>query len=420
VSEILIKNGQLIYPGRTEKADILIQDEKISRIAPTLSGSYEHIIDATGKYILPGFIDYASIAWDSAPETLTSISQTALNGGITTLFLNLPADPKQDIDRIESLAVQSCRTDFSFHGTLTHFSALTADFLKDCVQKGILGFHISLLNEPEWSDGRILALLWQLKQLGGTLMVHAENKGLVDFLTNRLQKLHKDGPSFHPYTHPAEAELEAVTRLITLNQFVECPLYFTPVTTTQTLQLLQMAKQNKFPVFAESRLPYLLFNQSVYEQEEAGPFCLIPSLRSKADQQALWEAVREGTIDVLSAHYEYKEGTKNTVSNREPFPDFSRFFTSLFFSKKLSMNQIIRTVSEEPARLFGLFPRKGILRKDSDADLLLFEPHRPIPESKEKLYSPFHSVLIRGRWMVKEHLAFPSGHSAGKFIPALF
>jgi dihydropyrimidinase len=292
-------------------------------------------------------------------------------------------------------------------------------------------------------DEQIMELLWQVKIAGGTVMFHAENGGLISFLTKKFVKYNKTDAIYHANSRPPSAEIEAVWRITTLNQTVNCPIYFVHLTTAEAVQIISAAKEQNQPVYTETCPQYLLFNKSKYDEENGHRYIAAPPFRNPSDQVFLWQALQQGMIDVVGTDHcpfslEQKEiGERRFDRTPNGIPGVETLFHILYSEgvkkDRLSLERLVSLIADEPARLFGLFPQKGILMKDADADLVIVDPDKKWTITKDnmhsnidwtlyegmEIYGKVESVMLRGKWLLKDGEQANHSLKQGQFISAI-
>jgi dihydropyrimidinase len=454
MKKILIKNGTLVTPDKIYQADILISNQKIEKISEQIDSNETEIIDAKGKYIFPGFIDTHThmgipIRGTTSADDFESGSIAALHGGVTTI-IDFTVQEKSEslMDSLKKRKAQAdgkTSVDYALHCNVTDFDDSRAAEIPAIIQEGVISFKaFTAYREAgmQLDDRQILELLWQVKLAGGTVMFHAENGDMVDFLTAKYVKYNKTTPPYHALSRPAEAEIEAVTRILTLNKFIQCPVYFVHLTTYESVQIASMARQKKQPVYLETCPQYLIFDESIYSTEDGHYYIAAPAFRRKEDSEYLWMALQDNLIDTVGTdHCPFSRAQKdagqrefhktpNGLSGVETL--FSILYNEGVKKDRITLQKLVSLISEEPARLFGLFPKKGILMEKSDADLVIFNPAGKGKITTKKLHSnvdwtPYEgmetegkieSVMLRGNWLLKDGAQIESGLKQGRFIPA--
>ena len=455
MKKILITNGTLGTPEKLYQADILISNQKIEEIAENIKHDNAEVVDAKGKYVFPGFIDAHThmgipVRGTISTDDFESGSIAALHGGVTTI-IDFTIQGKGEslllsLKRRKSQAKGKTSIDYALHCNVTDFEEAHVSEIPAIIQEGVISFKaFTAYREAEMqlNDRQILELLWQVKIAGGTVMFHAENGDMVDFLTTKYVKYKKTTPPYHSLSRPAEAEIEAVTRLITLNKFIQCPIYFVHLTTNEAVQIAAMARQKKQPVYLETCPQYLVFDESVYSNAQGHLYIAAPPFRQKNDVEFLWQALQNNLIDTVGTDHcpftkEQKEigqrefhCTPNGLSGVETL--FAILYNEGVKKNRLTMQKLVSLICEEPARLFGLFPKKGILMEKSDADLVIFNPEGKGKITAKELHSntdltPYEgmetegqieSVMLRGKWLLKDGEEVNSNLKKGRFVPAL-
>ena len=455
MKKILVKNGTLVSPEKLYHADILISNQKIEKISENIKSDDADIIDAKGKYIFPGFIDAHThmgipVRGTTSADDFESGSLAALHGGVTTIIdftiQEYGESLMNSLKRRKVQAQEKSSVDYALHCNVTNFEESHIAEIPAIIQEGVISFKaFTAYREAgmQLNDRQILELLWQVKLAGGTVMFHAENGDMVDFLTTKYVKYKKTTPPYHSLSRPAEAEIEAVSRILTLNKFIQCPIYFVHLTTSEAVQIAAMIRQKDQPVYLETCPQYLVFDESIYSTAEGHLYIAAPAFRRPDDIIFLWQALQNGLINTVGTDHcpftrSQKEAgqrefhqTPNGLSGVETL--FSILYNEGVKKDRLTLQKLISLISEEPARLFGLFPKKGILLEKSDADLVIFNPKGKNKITAKNLHSdvdwtPYEgmetegqieSVMLWGKWLVKNREEIKSNLKNGRFVPAL-
>ncbi len=455
MQKILIQNGEIINAQKRFKADILIKDEKIERIEYKMEAEADTVINASGKLIFPGFIDAHThmgipVRGTESADDFDSGTIAALHGGVTTV-MDFTVQEKGEslvsgLERRKKKAAGKAHVDYTFHCNVTDLNDKRLLEIPEIIRQGVISFKAFLAYKEagmQLDDRQILELLRSVRDAGGTVMFHAENGDLVEFLTDTYLKYQKTTAKYHGLSRPAEAEIEAVTRVLTLNRFVECPIYFVHLSTTEAAQLTFMAKENGQPVFLETCPQYLLFEEAVYEQENGHRFIASPPFRKQNDLAYLWMALNQGVMDVVGTdHCPFTIAQKDAAGGAFHLTpnglDGVETLFPLLYSEgvkkgRLPLRKMVSLIAEEPARLFGLFPQKGIVMQGSDADLVIFNPEGESTIRAKELHSAagwsvyegiqingeIESVMLRGNWLLKDGELQEENLNKGQFIKAL-
>jgi dihydropyrimidinase len=421
---MLILNGTIVSPTNQRKADILIQDGKIAGIwsytdshwfgAPAMHEMYssllqvhhrkvpdslpekETLVDASGCFIFPGGIDphvhlYLSTPNGYSSDDFFSGSRAALLGGTTTIIDFVT--PRKGQMLLEALDIRKTEAngsmiDYSFHVSPVEWRNSLPYEISECVAQGITSFKVYLAykNSIGIDDMVLEKVMHAVAGAGAMLTVHAELGDDIESLRNSLYAEGKTGPDAHPLSRPPEMEAGAVKKVIALSEQTNCPVYFVHVSTQMAVDLIRDAQKRGQRVYAEVCPHHLLLDDSCYIGDfmSAAPFVLSPPLRKKADQEALWEALADGTIQAVGTdHCPFMMEQK--MIGRNDFRKIANggggiehrlelLYTYGVLNNRISINRFADIISGQPAKLFGLYPAKGALDPGSDAGLVIWNP----------------------------------------------
>jgi len=405
--DIIIKDGLVITGSRIQKADIGIRGEKIAAVQSTLPAKEAgRIIDASGKYVMPGVID--AHVHPVYEDDIGGASVTAAHGGITTLIHYAYAKPGMKlIDTIQQFkdeGVKKSYLDFAIHGALFDPANQAAEIPR-AFDLGVTSFKMFMAYAKlKWmtDDYWLAAAMDLIGENGGLAMVHAENGLVTDYFEDRSLKKKEDQKKVFLKTRPDYLEAEAIYRAITISTVTDCPLYVVHISTARGVLTVRQAREEGRVVYAETCPQYLTLTDK--ELQKKGPLAKIgPPLRLETDRLALWRAIQGGVIDVVASDHAPK-----VKKIEDPFFDAAfgtaqaETMLSVTYDEGINSGwigpcQLVRLLSENPARIFGLYPRKGALEKGSDADLVLFDPTQ-IQEIRQKaLHSRAPYTVYEGR-----------------------
>ena len=394
---IIIKNGKIINADQTMSADILIEGDKIIRINKDITpGNNDIVIDAKGYYIFPGGIDphvhlnLPTIAGYSSDDFYSG-SKAALFGGTTSLIDFVT--PNKDESLMDALKkrkqeASNCLIDHSFHVSPVKWDENTAAEIQSCISEGIASFKVYMAYKDSigLNDDDLLKVMEAVGKAGGIVAIHCEMGDEIETLRNQFFNEGKTTPKYHPLSRPAQTEADAVKKAIELAKIAECPIYIVHVSTALSLKHIRKAQSDGQTVFTETCPQYLLLDDSVYDQEfeKAAAFVLSPPLRKKEDQEALWQAITDGTVQSIGTDHcpfmmdQKREGENDfrKIANGAGGIEhkLSLLFTYGVLQNKISLNRFVELTSANPAKIFGLYPQKGILQPDSDADIVIWNP----------------------------------------------
>ncbi len=421
---MLFKRGRLADGKNVREGDLRVSEGKIAEIGSDLSPrAGERVYDLEGCYLLPGIIDshthfslQARGAVSDDDPRAGGIS--ALFGGVTTVIDY--ADFLPDRSLPESIAARqkvfsTCPVDYHFHLVLNqNFQRNRLVELKQLAAMGITSLKLFttypdvgyMLAEDLWSD-----ILNTCKEIGLLVTVHAEDNSIVEERTEYYRKAGLLGFEYHPRHRPADAEVEAVKWLVGLVEKTGCPLYLVHMSTGGAGEVLARARARGLPLLGETAPHYLLLEESLLSHPGAARYIMTPPLRRGSDQERLWQGLARGEIDVVATdHCAFTAERKMEAENGlEVLPGIPGVETLLPLTytygverKRFSLSRLIQLLSENPARIFGLYPRKGSLQEGSDADLIVYDPGPQWYLQDEDLhsragYSPFSGLELKGR-----------------------
>ncbi len=395
--KILIKNGTVVTPEISRITDVLIQDGTVSSVvSDSPANDADRIIDATGMFVLPGGVDphvhmhLPSPAGFSSDDFLTG-SRAALHGGTTTLIdfvtpekgepLNLALE-KRMRDAEHSL------TDYAFHVSPVEWRESIPGEIMECIRLGVTSFKVYMAYKQTvgLDDEDLLRVMKAVAKAGGTVTVHCEEGDEIDRLIDRFILHGHTLPLYHFLSRPSRLEASAVKKAIELAVKAECPLYIVHVSAAESLEHIREARSRGQTVYAETCPQYLLLDNSKYTGpfEQTSPYVISPPLRTEADSEALWHALADGTLNTVGTdHCPYTaEQKKAGMEDFRRIPGgaggvehrLALLYTYGILTGWLNFNQLVNIYSYEPARIFGIHPRKGDIIAGSDADIVIWNP----------------------------------------------
>jgi dihydropyrimidinase len=423
---LLIKNGELVTADSRYKADIFIEDETITRIGANLETSPQtEVIDASGKYVFPGFIDpdvhiYLPFMATYAKDTQQTASVAALVGGTTTwIEMCCPSrldDALAGYQLWRSKADGNSACDYTFHMSVTKFEDQTEGQLREIVADGISSFKIFLAYKNFFGvdDGEMYRTLTLARKLGVIVTAHCENAELVAQLQQELIAQGKTGPEWHEPSRPEAVEAEGTNRFATFLETTGAVGYVVHLSCEPALRMAMRAKERGTKIWIESVIPHFMLDKTYAERSgvEGMKHVMSPPLRAKRNQKVLWDALAAGQIDTVGTdHCPFDtsqkllgKGAFTQIPNGIPGVEerVNLLFTYGVQRGNLDIHRFVDAASTKPAKLFGLFPRKGTIAVGSDADLVIYDPnYKGIISAKTQHvnndYNGFEGMEIDGR-----------------------
>ena len=424
---LLIKNGEIVTPSERYIADIFCEGETITRIDRDMIGPPgTEIIDASGKYVFPGFIDphthiYLPFMATYSKDTYETGSKAALVGGTTTIFdMCVPSREMEASDgfriwREQSEGKSAC--DYTYHMGVTKFDLRTADQLRTIVQEGIASFKVFLAYQGAFGidDFELYHTLKLGKELGVITTAHCENATLIAERQKELLAAGRRGPEQHYESRPPRIEAEGVHHLMTFAELLDAHVYIVHTSCDEALREALAARYRGVHVWVETLIQYLLLDKTDAERPdfEGAKYVMSPPLRDRRNQPVLWNALRSGLVNTVATdHAPFDFETQKTLGS----DDFTKIpngipgleervnllFTYGVKTGKLDLHTLVEVASTNAAKLFGLFPRKGSLQIGADADLVVYDPdYRGVISAKTQTmnldYSGFENWKIEGR-----------------------
>ncbi len=421
--DYVIKHGKVVTGSEVFPGDVGIREGKIHAIGKDLDGpSVERTYDAEGCFVLPGFVDSHThmslpVSGTVSSDDFFSGGRAAVYGGTTTIIDFTTPEPDQSLpSAIESRRREAeiCPIDFSFHGTLYGFRTTEPKELRQAIELGVTSFKFFTAygeSNRRTPDGELLDAFAEIAKVGGTAMVHCENDEIISKRRKELKEKGKVAIEFHPVSRPDIAEATAVGKVIELAQKTGANLHLAHLTTKESMELLKRGRQKFDNLSGETCPQYLLLTEDQYEEENGFLYSATPPLRKEDDRKALWSALREGIIDSVGTDHcpfktNQKDGFKNDFLNIpqglpgvETMP--SLLFTEGVKSGRFSLKRMVELISENPAKIFGLYPDKGSLRVGSDADIVVLDPDKEKELKPENLnmntdFNPYEGKKTRG------------------------
>lgn len=441
----LFKNGTVVSGRGTRRADVLVENEKILQVGRNLSDPLARAIDVTGKLLMPGFIDAHThfdldVCNTTTADDFDSGTKSAIRGGTTTIVdfacPNKGESLHHGLDLWHRKADGKCWCDYGFHMTIDDWNVEIEKEIDDMYAAGISSFKMYMTYPAMMiGDEAMYKALKKLKEKGGICGVHCENSGVINALIEEKKAAGEMGVSSHPETRPDFLEAEAVSRLLRIAQAVDIPVVIVHLTNAATLAEVTAARRRGQKVYVETCPQYLVLDDSVYYNEDfsrTARYVCAPPLRKPEDCRALWAGLRKGDIQTIStdhcaftlAQKDAGRGDFTKIPGGLPGVEARGELVYSFgvTTRKISLATMCKVLSENPAKLYGMFPRKGIIAPGADADIVVYDPQADHILRAEDMvsragYTPYEGFVTHGSvsqvWL-RGKLMVENGHVIGE------
>lgn len=424
--DTVIRNGSVVTATDTYVADVAIANGKIAAIGanfPTENAT--QTLDASGKLVMPGGIDVHThldmpFGGTTSADDFETGTRAAAFGGTTTLIdfaIQYKGQPlRQAFDTWMSKAASKAACDYAFHCIVTDISGGQLSEMNDLVREGVTSFKLFMAYPGVFmlDDGSIFKALQTTSKNGGLVCMHAENGSAIDVIVQQALAEGKRAPKYHALTRPTTAEAEATARAIALAEMAGAPIYIVHLSCNDALEKVREARDRGLPVYAETCPQYLYLSIENFDAPgfEGAKYVFTPPLREKWHQEKLWNGLQRDHLQVVSTDHcpfcfkEQKELGRDDftkIPNGGPGVEhrMSLIYSGGVAGGRFSANRFVELVSTTPAKLFGLYPRKGTIAVGSDADLVIFDPKRKHTISARTHhmrvdYSMFEGIQVTG------------------------
>jgi len=426
--DVLIRHGTVVTASETTRCDVAIRDGKIAGLGQDF-GPATRVIDAAGKLVLPGGVEghchieqMGSLGVMTADDFYTG-TVSAVFGGTTSVLAfaaqhrgqSLRAVVEDNLARARSKAV----IDYGFHLIISDPTpnALGQE-LPALIKDGFSSFKIYMTYDKlRLDDLQILDVLAVAKQHAAFVLVHAENHDMIRWLRQRLIDRGHTAPRYHAVSHPRVAEGEAVQRAIALSRVLDVPILIVHVSTEEAMNEIRAAQTAGLKIYGETCPQYLFLTADDLDRDgmEGAKFCCSPPLRDKRSQEAIWRGIRNGTFQVVSsdhAPYRFDATGKLSAGPNPPFVQIANGIPGielrlpLLFSEgvgmgRIDLNRFVALTATNPAKIYGLYPRKGTIAVGADADIAIWDPDKAVTVTYDMLhdasgYTPYEGLKLKG------------------------
>ena len=423
MSSVLIKGGRVITAADDYVGDVFVENERISLIGESLEGSVEadRVIDASGKYVLPGGIDPHTHLDMPFGGTVTvddvESGQTAAAFGGTTCHVDFVIQPQGEtfataLDIWREKANGKQVIDMGYHMAITDLDdGGTLDELAGLPEQGVTSYKLFMAYKGALmvDDETLFRSMQVAADSGALVMVHAENGDAIDVLVKEALAAGHTEPKYHALTRPPETEGEATNRAIQLARVAGAPLYVVHVSCKEAVEPIALAREKGWDIHGETCTQYFFVDYTFLERPnfEGAKYVYTPPPRDKANQDVLWNAVRTDVLSAISTdHCAFLWDGQKTLG-RDDFSKIPNGGPGLenrlhmihefgVRAGRISLNRMVELLSTNPAKLFGLYPRKGTIAVGSDGDIVVFDPERKVTISAENHHSKIDYNLYEG------------------------
>ena len=421
----LISHGTVVSPAGALVADVLIEDERIAAVGPQLAASADATFDARGRYVIPGGIDVHThldmpLGDTVSADDFASGTIAAAFGGTTTIVdfaVQARGRPMREAwETWMRKAEGRAAVDYGFHLIVTDLPPAGLEEMDALVAEGVTSFKLFMAYPDRLmvDDATVFRALRRTADNGGLVLMHAENGGVIAELVRRARADGQTAPRWHALTRPASAEAEATHRAIALAELAGAPVYVVHVSCAEAVDEIAAARARGAPALGETCPQYLLLSEECYDAPgfEGAKYVMSPPLRPRAGQERLWRALAADDLQTVATdHCPFRMKDQKTLGK----DDFSKIpggapgietRMSLLYDAgvrtgRISLGRFVEVTATSPAKLFGLYPRKGVVAPGSDADLVVWDPEREITWSAATHhmrvdYNPYEGRVTRG------------------------
>ncbi|MDE7242799.1 MAG: dihydropyrimidinase [Oscillospiraceae bacterium] len=420
----LLQGGAVVSGTGVQRADVLLENGLIIGVGPDLPEEDARTVDCTGRLLFPGFIDGHThfdleVCGTITADDFRTGGRAALRGGTTTVIDFAAPDKGETLSHglrrwQEKAACAVC--DYGFHMTIDDWNETIEKETGEMLKQGISSFKMYMTYPAMMlPEGDMYKALLRLKEVGGIAGVHCENSGLIDALIADAKAAGRMSPASHPRTRPAPLEAEAVGHLLRMAQVADVPVIIVHLSAKESLQEVCAARKRGQTVYVETCPHYLLLEDSVYDNPdymEAAKFVCAPPIRKKEDREALWEALKNGEIQTVATDHcsftlaQKRAGRYDFTKIPGGLPGVEHrgilLYTYGVAEGRISAEDMCRVLSENPAKLYGCWPQKGVIAPGSDADIVVFNPNTEgvitaADQVQNVDYTPYEGFRTKGR-----------------------
>jgi dihydropyrimidinase len=448
----LIKNGTVVTASDEYRGDVLVDGETIAQIGTRIDVKADTVIDASGRYVIPGGIDVHThfdlpFGGTVSSDDFQTGTIAAAHGGTTTIVDFAVQDRGQPARKAwetwMAKAEGKAAIDYGFHMILREFNDSLAKEMKDLVQEGVSSFKLFMAYPGVFmmDDSQIFRAMQRSGEVGATICMHAENGGVIDVLVQQALAQGNTAPKYHALTRPARAEAEATHRAIAIAEIANVPVYIVHLSAAGALDMVTQARDRGVPAYAETCPQYLFLDYSNYEEAgfSGAKYVMSPPLRDASMQDQLWRGLKGNDLQLVATDHcpfcmkekQLGAGDFSKIPNGAPGVEtrLALLFDGGVRQGRISLQRWVEICSTAPAKIFGMAGKKGTIAPGADADIVVWDPEHKQTLSARTLhmncdYNPYEgrvvtggaeTVLSRGRVVVDKG-TFKGKPGSGRFL----
>lgn len=419
--DLVIKNGNIVTSGDNYIADLGIKDGKIVNISKNIDTDIFY--DAKGKYVLPGGIDvhtHLDMPFGgtfSSDDFRTGTKAAAIGGTTSIIDYAVQQSGKglyETIEMWEEKANGKAVIDYGFHLGVTRLDDSVREELPRILKDGFSSFKVFMVYDGmRLTDKELLEILTIARDNSGLVCVHAENYDSINYKIAQLLSEGKTDPVYHAISRPQKCEAEATNRAVKLAEMVDAPIYIVHVSNREAADEIIKSRKQGFKTMGETCPQYMLLSIDNYLEENfaGAKYVMSPPLREKFNQELIWEALRDGGLQTVATDHcpFFMEQKKMGLDNFTKIPNGApgiegRMVLMHHYGVNeghISLGKFVELTSTNPAKIFGMYPKKGTIAVGSDADLVVFDPEKEVTISVDNLhenvdYTPYEGFKVKG------------------------